>query len=334
MKKKKTIYVADHLEKCEGITAQTCMLIKENKTDDWTYFYDAIEGFTYEKGYEYVLKVNISKIKNPPTDASSLVYKLVEIISKNKTLLPNTNMETNTSIYGKWMVTSINNFENKTEKSPFFVIKEGEISGNTGCNTFGGSLKNDTLGVFQTGMLRMTRMYCEKTASLETAFTTALGKAVEYSLSSDVLTVFDEQKNPLFTASLETDKTKEVTTDKEETISIRYSSTSRGFGSSIRLVGNSLIYEVIRPTTEKTTKELSKSELNEILDLVSKLDLESIEKLEPPSKAHQYDGAPGGEFTITIGEKTYRTPTFDYANPPAAIKELVDKLVTFKDNLK
>lgn len=325
----KTIYVAGHLTDCEGIAPQKCMLIKENKTDDWTFLYETIEGFIYEEGFEYVLKVKISKIKNPPADASDLKYKLIEIIAKEKTteIINTETQAAQLPIDGSWIVTNITNFENKTGKSPHFTIKEEKISGNTGCNSFGGSLKIDTTGIFKTGMLRMTRMFCNETAELESAFTTALNNTSQYTRENNTLSLFDEQHNKLITATLKVTEVVDVIKSKSESISIRYSATSRGFGSSINLVGNQLTYEIVRPTPKKTEKLLTESELNEILNLVTKLELENVEKLEPPSKAHQYDGAPGGTFIIILGDKTYRTPTFDYGNPPTEIKELVDKLV-------
>ncbi|REC64680.1 hypothetical protein DRF59_19890 [Chryseobacterium flavum] len=61
-----------------------CMQVKENASDSWTNFYSTIEGFTYEPGYEYVLKVKTEKIENPPADASSIKYILTEQVSKTK----------------------------------------------------------------------------------------------------------------------------------------------------------------------------------------------------------------------------------------------------------
>ncbi|MDR0793941.1 MAG: DUF4377 domain-containing protein [Chitinophagaceae bacterium] len=43
-----------------------------------------IIGFTFEEGYNYVLKVSIKTLSNPPADGSNLEYTLLEIISKNK----------------------------------------------------------------------------------------------------------------------------------------------------------------------------------------------------------------------------------------------------------
>ncbi|GAA4273295.1 hypothetical protein GCM10022258_25890 [Aquimarina gracilis] len=60
------------------------MLYKENPTDQWSYFYDTIEGFNYEEGYAYQLEVVITQTENPLADESSLQYSLLKIISKEK----------------------------------------------------------------------------------------------------------------------------------------------------------------------------------------------------------------------------------------------------------
>jgi len=37
----KMLIVADHLENCVGVGPQSCMLVKENPEDEWTYFYES-----------------------------------------------------------------------------------------------------------------------------------------------------------------------------------------------------------------------------------------------------------------------------------------------------
>ena len=83
----KMLIVADHLENCVGVGPQSCMLVKENPEEEWTYFYDQIEGFEYEEGYTYELLVNEIPVPNPAADASSLRYELKNIISKTPTLI-------------------------------------------------------------------------------------------------------------------------------------------------------------------------------------------------------------------------------------------------------
>ncbi|WP_247231655.1 DUF4377 domain-containing protein [Telluribacter sp. SYSU D00476] len=50
----------------------------------WEFFYSPIEGFNYEPGYIYTLKVKTEPIKNPPADGSSIKYTLIEEVLKEK----------------------------------------------------------------------------------------------------------------------------------------------------------------------------------------------------------------------------------------------------------
>lgn len=63
-----------------------CLQVKENPADNWSFFYSGIEGFDYEPGYEYVLKVKTEEIENPPADGSSTRFILQEQVSKTKML--------------------------------------------------------------------------------------------------------------------------------------------------------------------------------------------------------------------------------------------------------
>jgi hypothetical protein len=53
-------------------------------TDEWKFLYSEIEGFEYEWGYVYDLKVRKEQIENPPQDGSSVRYVLEELISKRR----------------------------------------------------------------------------------------------------------------------------------------------------------------------------------------------------------------------------------------------------------
>ncbi len=52
--------------------------------DDWYFFYNGIEGFDYELGYVYTLKVEKEIIGNLMADGGSVKYKLIEEIGKEK----------------------------------------------------------------------------------------------------------------------------------------------------------------------------------------------------------------------------------------------------------
>ena len=78
----KTLMIADHQVDCVGEAPQQCLLIKENESDNWQFFYGGIEGFDYEAGFEYRLEVKVYDVKNPPADGSSKRYVLKRIINK------------------------------------------------------------------------------------------------------------------------------------------------------------------------------------------------------------------------------------------------------------
>ena len=59
-----------------------CMMIRESPEDDWQFFYSQIEGFSYEEGIEYHIRVRLEDIANSPAGGSSIRYSLLEIISQ------------------------------------------------------------------------------------------------------------------------------------------------------------------------------------------------------------------------------------------------------------
>lgn len=57
--------------------------VKEDKANYWTPLpLEFIEGFTYEEGYEYRLRVQKIHLANPPADGFIFEYKLIAIVSK------------------------------------------------------------------------------------------------------------------------------------------------------------------------------------------------------------------------------------------------------------
>lgn len=61
----------------------TAMKIKEGNSKEWQNEPQyAIEGFTYEPGYFYTLKVKKTILANPSVDGSNRRYELIKIISK------------------------------------------------------------------------------------------------------------------------------------------------------------------------------------------------------------------------------------------------------------
>ena len=78
----KTVYISPQTVDCIGVSPKQCLQVKEKIDEKWTLFYESIEGFEYEPGYGYQLRIAQKKIPNPPADRSRIGWSLIEIISK------------------------------------------------------------------------------------------------------------------------------------------------------------------------------------------------------------------------------------------------------------
>ncbi|GAB3575337.1 hypothetical protein GCM10027578_39370 [Spirosoma luteolum] len=79
-----TLDVAAQERDCMGMGPRKCLYVRENGKGDWQLFYDPIEGFTFEPGYTYTLRVKRQAVENPPADGSSLRYTLVKQLRKDR----------------------------------------------------------------------------------------------------------------------------------------------------------------------------------------------------------------------------------------------------------
>lgn len=76
------LYVAPYTRECHGVGVMQCMLVREDPEDEWNFFYDGIEGFAYEPGYDYTLFIGWREVENPPADGSSRAYWLIRVVEK------------------------------------------------------------------------------------------------------------------------------------------------------------------------------------------------------------------------------------------------------------
>jgi len=79
-----TMEVDAHRVPCTGEARARCLRVRVPPDTSWRFFYDPIEGFAYEEGYRWQLEVDTRRVSNPPADGSSLAYRLVRVISKER----------------------------------------------------------------------------------------------------------------------------------------------------------------------------------------------------------------------------------------------------------
>jgi heat shock protein HslJ len=183
---------------CMGVGPMTCLQVQENEEIEegkWSFFYSYIEGFEYEPGNIYRIKVKVSKVKEPvPADASSLNYQLIEIMEKYPDMtLRLTNI---------WLVKEIGetlNPKGHNRDLTFEIhVAERKISGYSGCNTLRAPISKITETEIKFGNMASTKMACgEEEMQLERKITQALEEVVYYQFKDKYLVFMDSEKTVL-----------------------------------------------------------------------------------------------------------------------------------------
>lgn len=191
--KSEIIFVSGRLADCTGVAPQKCLQIKFNEDDNWMHFYNNIDGFTHKEGTDFTLKVKREDIINPPADAASYKYILIEIVEEHPTPI---DLED-----GSWLVSGIVSFNQPFKREPVltFSSNQNQVSGSTGCNRLFGKLfrENNKLKIENIGT---TKMACNDDG-LEQAFLENLNTVVSYQIQDGVLMLLNNQNNTVIKAS-------------------------------------------------------------------------------------------------------------------------------------
>ena len=195
------IFIGPELVDCQGEGPQKCMLMKENKVEDWQFFYDQIEGFNYEGGYNYEITVTVEENPNPPAGGSSLRWILVDVISKTSV----ENTTGSTSFEGTlWVLDEYRNVEGSLapglqDTTVTAEFSDGEVSGSSGCNSYNTQYEIEGESIM-IGPIAVTRKYCSEPEGImeqESQYLTALQNAVTYNIELDQLNLFDGERSRL-----------------------------------------------------------------------------------------------------------------------------------------
>ncbi len=186
----KTLYIGPILRDCVGVAPMKCLMVREDPNAPWQNFYSPIEGFTFEPGYTYTLKVRVTDAPKPvPADASSKKYTLVEVVSKTPapTLVPGATLA-GTS----WTLVEIGGKAPVASPKPITMQfnNEGRVAGSAGCNQYSATYVEDARKLL-VGQALSTRMACMQPGVMEqeAAFLKALSTAITFSRDGDRLQV-------------------------------------------------------------------------------------------------------------------------------------------------
>lgn len=188
-----TLFVGPELKDCMGVAPMQCMQVAPSAEGPWSLFYSEIEGFRYEPGFTYELRVRKETVANPPADGSSLRYTLVEQVAK----LPAAGAARGApaDLDGTtWLLTGIDAGQGAAAPAagrgePTFSFAEGRLGGSAGCNRMSASYSQsgETLSV---GPIMSTKMACpEPLMQQESAVGAILMAAERAVVAGDTLTI-------------------------------------------------------------------------------------------------------------------------------------------------
>lgn len=78
--------VAGQRAPCTGVAPMLCLQVRTQPGAAWQLHYGEIEGFDWQSGTEYVIRVRETPVANPPADGSSLRWVLEEVLDSGPAL--------------------------------------------------------------------------------------------------------------------------------------------------------------------------------------------------------------------------------------------------------
>lgn len=169
-----TLYVAHFPRDCVGVGPMTCLQVRESPDEEWRLLYQPIEGFDYEPGYDYELRVRTERVENPPADASSIRYILEEVVSR-------TPMSSEAGagagiLEGEWTLSAfapdalvgaegdppatLRLLASRGQGPSLAFSADGTVAGSSGCNRLTGSYEIEGGHSLSFGPLATTRRAC------------------------------------------------------------------------------------------------------------------------------------------------------------------------------
>lgn len=76
------VVVGPQMLPCFGAGPQLCLYVRPYASPVWEYFYGEIEGFEHEPGFEYLIRIERTLLKNPPADGSQYRFRLIDVLKK------------------------------------------------------------------------------------------------------------------------------------------------------------------------------------------------------------------------------------------------------------
>lgn len=188
------IWVAHFTTPCEGVGPRECLNVREAGETEWKTWYGSIEGLEPEPGIEYHVRVSETTVDDPPADASSIRWTLIEVLDET----PMTTGEAEGDpVLRAWTLARFGPAADLGDESSAGSIvealagldgegavtldlsEEGRAAGFDGCNRYFGEFRIEYGHQIVQGPMASTMMACPQALmELEQAYLMNLGEAV------------------------------------------------------------------------------------------------------------------------------------------------------------
>ena len=82
--RERIVLVSGERKPCTGAGAMLCLQVRTEPGAPWQHYYGDIEGFSWQEGVDYVLRIREYTVANPPADGSSRRWVLEEILERSR----------------------------------------------------------------------------------------------------------------------------------------------------------------------------------------------------------------------------------------------------------
>ncbi|GGA81987.1 hypothetical protein GCM10011521_20440 [Arenimonas soli] len=82
--RERIVLVSGERKPCSGAGAMQCLQVRTEPGAPWQHYYGDIEGFSWQEGVDYVLRIREHTVANPPADGSSRRWVLEEVLDRSR----------------------------------------------------------------------------------------------------------------------------------------------------------------------------------------------------------------------------------------------------------
>ena len=118
--------------------------------------------------------------------------------------------------------------------------------------------------------------------------------------------------------------------NQEKEIALIYRASSRSYFKEITVTKNVVLISNDRNGIHKKPYKSSLKYWQKCLDLLAQIKISKLTTLKAPTSKRLYDGAAHASLTIKNKKGEIQSNSFDHGHPPEEIRELVEKLLSFK----